>query len=139
VILGDNIFDADLSEAVMDFTDSQAKSECRLFFTHSDTPERFGAIKYGDVGGPIDIVEKANPAPSNDIIVGIYMYTPDVFEAIRTLKPSGRGELEVTDLNKWYFDNDHSECIIHPLNGWWTDCGTFETIKTAEELVRGLK
>jgi glucose-1-phosphate thymidylyltransferase len=137
VILGDNIFTHDISEAVMDFTDSNCKSECRLFYTRSSTPERFGAIKYGDVGGPIDIIEKANPAPSNDIITGIYMYTPDVFEVIRGLKPSDRGELEVTDLNKWYFHNDHSECVIHQLHGEWTDCGTFETIDRAEQLVRG--
>jgi len=136
VILGDNIFETSIKEEVRDFATSQCPSEARLFFTHSSTPERFGCVVYGDAGGPIDIVEKQSPAPSNDIITGIYMYTPDVFEFIKTLKPSNRGELEVTDLSRYYFHNDHSECVIHELKGWWTDAGTFETIAKAEEYVR---
>jgi glucose-1-phosphate thymidylyltransferase len=136
VILGDNIFEASIFPEVADFIDSKCKTEARLFYTHSDTPEKFGCLVYGDVGGPVDIVEKPKAPPSNDIVTGIYMYTPDVFEVIKTLKPSNRGELEVTDLSRYYMLNDTSECVIHELKGWWSDCGSLESIAKAEVLVR---
>jgi len=138
VMLGDNVFSFPISVEVNDFRGSKCPSECRLFFTHSDTPERFGCIEY-DEGSPKDIVEKRTPAPSNDILTGMYMYTPDVFEYIKTIERSARGELEVTDLNRIYMHNDHSEFIMHPLKGWWSDCGTFESIWKAEQLVRGIR
>jgi len=135
VMLGDNVFTHPIKTEVEDFRGSQCKSECRLFFTHSETPERFGCIEY-DGNSPKDIVEKRTPAPSNDIITGMYMYTPDVYDLIRGMARSPRGELEVTDLNRIYMHNDHSEFIMHPLNGWWTDCGSFDSIWNAEQLVR---
>lgn len=134
VVLGDNIFNADLKEDVKKFRASKNKSQANLFCYHSTTPERFGVIKYSNEGKVIDIVEKPIKPPSNWIITGIYMYTPDVFDVIRTLKPSNREELEISDVNRFYIKRERA--IITSLQGKWTDAGTFETLIKAEELVR---
>jgi glucose-1-phosphate thymidylyltransferase len=98
-----------------------------------ETPERFGVLIRDAEGRAMDIIEKPNPAPSKEILVGAYFYTPDVFDIIKTCRPSARGELEVTDLNRWYIKNGKAQ--VAKMNGRWTDCGTFETLATAERMV----
>jgi len=134
VVLGDNIFNAGLKEDVKKFKNLKSKSQANLFCYHSNTPERFGVIKYSKEGKVVDIIEKPINPPSNWIITGIYMYTPDVFDVIRTLKPSKRGELEITDVNRFYIKKER--VIITPLPGKWTDAGNFETLLKAEEQVQ---
>jgi glucose-1-phosphate thymidylyltransferase len=137
VLLGDNIFDEDLSPEVDRFSKSVDARQSVLFYKHSKTPERFGVLKTEETDGfsPrfTDIIEKPKEFISNNIVVGIYLYTPDVFDIIKTLKPSSRNELEITDVNRLYIKFGHARII--PLSGNWTDCGTFESLKTAEKQV----
>ena len=133
VLLGDNIFDMSLRYYVKDFGDSKEVSEAWLFSTVVETPERFGVLIRDTNDKPVDIIEKPNPAPSKEILVGAYFYTPDVFDIIKTCRPSARGELEVTDLNRWYIKNGKAQ--IAKMNGRWTDCGSFETLAIAEKMI----
>ena len=91
-------------------------------------PENFGVVAYGDDGGVADIVEKAgvvdtryDAPPSNDAVVGLYCYPPDVFEIIDGLAPSSRGELEITDVNRVYAQRGDLE--VRRVEGWWHDGG----------------
>jgi len=129
VILGDNVFDMDLKEEVKDFENDTHNCRAVLFTQTSDTPHRFGVIKYKD-GEVCDILEKPKVAPSKEIVTGIYMYTPEVFQVIRTLKPSKRGEYEITDVNRIYIQTKLLKIV--KMRGNWTDCGTFETLMKAE-------
>lgn len=135
VILGDNIFNANIKYVVETFANDQEKESAVLFRQSSKTPERFGVLQYNDQGIVQDIVEKPKVPPSNDILVGIYMYTPDVFDKIRSIKPSGRGELEITDVNREYVKRKTAH--VFDLAGEWTDCGTFDTLLKAEKQVVG--
>ncbi len=91
-------------------------------------PENFGVVAYGEDGKVADIVEKAGVVdkrydrpPSNDAIVGLYCYPPDVFEIIDTLAPSNRGELEITDVNRVYAQR--GDLDVRRVEGWWHDGG----------------
>jgi len=133
VILGDNVFDMDLRKWVNEFESFDDVFSAYLFSVLSRTPERFGVIKWNDsMKTALDIIEKPKKFISNDVVVGIYMYTPDVFQKIKTLKPSERGELEITDVNRLYIKGDHAKIVN--VTGNWTDCGTFETLMRAEEI-----
>jgi len=136
VILGDNVFTMSLKKQVAEFRDNMAECKAILFVDKSDTPNRFGVLKYDRGGNIVDILEKPKKAPSRDIVTGIYMYTPDVFQVIKTLKPSGRGELEITDVNRTYIQTKRLK-IVH-MSGDWTDCGTFDTLLKAESQVSGV-
>ena len=137
VILGDNIFAMDLSEIVSDFASAEADSMATVFCKHSDNPERFGMLKYDRIDDEIlaiDVIEKPKEPVSDMILTGMYLYTPDVFDIIRGNKPSDRGELEITDVNRHYIKN--SKCNIVKVRGGWTDAGTFETLLMAEQQVK---
>ncbi len=128
VILGDNIFDFDLSNDLLCATmDGQAS----IAFKRVGDPERFGVMKFHPDGRPEIIIEKPEIAPSNRAVIGIYSYPADVFEKIKTLKPSARGEYEVTDLNNLYLKEGKMRC--YDLEGFWVDAGTFETYQQAFE------
>jgi len=130
VILGDNIFEDSLKEAVVDFDKKEHGS--KLFLKEVDDPERYGVAELsGDK--IVGIEEKPAKPKSNLSVTGIYMYDESVFDYIKTLKPSKRGELEITDVNNHYI---HSGTCYHEVfTGYWTDAGTFESLKTANELV----
>jgi glucose-1-phosphate thymidylyltransferase len=84
-------------------------------------------------GKVLRIVEKPADPVSRMAVIGIYMYDGRVWEIIDTLKPSERGELEITDVNNWYIDNGTMTCDV--MTGWWTDAGTFESLYSATSLV----
>lgn len=132
VILGDNLFDQSLREAVKDFQASTKKSEAVVFTKKTLTPERFGILYRDEAGQPIDIVEKPKDGKSDEAVTGIYMYTPDVFDIIKTIQPSQRGEYEITDVNRRFLKNGN--LFSWQMEGRWTDCGTHETLKLAEEM-----
>lgn len=136
VVLGDNIFNLDLKEYVTYFSKSDKEREAVLFSRFSKTPERFGVLKYDLQGRAEDVIEKPRDFISDKILVGIYMFTPDVFDIIKTLKPSERGELEITDVNRLYIKFGYSKIVNFEED--WTDCGTFDTLADAEEQVLGL-
>ena len=157
VILGDNVFDMELKECIEIFKKKEgspfngiksAMIKTALFSCYSDTPQRFGVLKFETAGAndypyaegsmmPVDVIEKPKDPPSNAIVTGIYMYRSDVFDVIRTLKPSDRGELEITDVNRRYIKA--KQALIVTMDGEWTDCGTFETLMAAEEQVKTTK
>ena len=130
VILGDNIFQHHLRFHAERFL--QQGSGARLLLKHVPDPERFGVAEFRE-GKILGIEEKPRKPRSNYAITGIYFYDSTVFEIIRTLRPSGRGELEITDVNNCYLQKGQLACDI--LEGWWTDAGTFESLVRASELV----
>ncbi len=131
VILGDNIIQYNVAKAVADFR-SQGRG-AKIILKEVHDPERFGVaeIKSGKV---IGIVEKPKQPKSNLAVIGIYLYDPRVFQIIKTLKPSDRGELEITDVNNWFIQDGSMSYEVLP--GWWTDAGTFESLHRASTLVK---
>ena len=132
VLLGDNIFDMPINKVVADFGSSTQEREAVLFRYPSDNPQRFGVLKFENEIA-VDVIEKPINPPSRMILTGIYFYTPDVFDIIRDLKKSDRGEYEITDVNRYYIRNRLA--TIETLYGKWTDCGTYETLLSAEKLM----
>jgi glucose-1-phosphate thymidylyltransferase len=131
VILGDNIFEDSLTEYVKNF--AVQKSGARIVLKEVADPVRFGVAELkGD--RVVGIEEKPAKPKSNLAVTGVYMYDSDVFEVIRTLKPSGRGEMEITDVNNVYIRR--GELAYDVFKGWWTDAGTFESWHLANELIR---
>jgi glucose-1-phosphate thymidylyltransferase len=130
VILGDNIFQDDITPFVKKF--EKQKSGARLLLKEVPDPERFGVaeVKGKKIAG---IEEKPKKPKSKLCVTGIYMYDEHVFDLVKGLKPSGRGELEITDVNNGYIAKDQLEFDV--LDGWWTDAGTFESLARANELV----
>lgn len=130
VILGDNIIEGSIRGAVEAFR--KQKAGARILLKEVDDPERFGVAELvGDrVAG---IEEKPKAAKSRYAVTGIYLYDETVFERVSQLKPSGRGELEITDVNNSYVKDGTLEWS--PLDGWWTDAGTFESLVRATNLV----
>ncbi len=123
VCLGDNIFEHAQAEAIRGWSDG-----AMVFVKDVPDPEHFGVIAYGEDGAVADIVEKAgvvdmryDAPPSNDAVVGLYCYPPDVFEIIETLEPSSRGELEITDVNRVYAQRGALD--VKRVEGWWHDGG----------------
>lgn len=130
VILGDNLIEKSIKKYVEDFM-KQDRGGKVLLKKVSD-PERFGVAEVK--GDKIVKIEEKPKRPKSDLAVtGIYMYDPRVFDIIKTLKPSGRGELEITDVNNKYIE--WGEMTFDVLDGWWTDCGTFESLLKANKLV----
>jgi len=131
VILGDNIIERSISAYVKNF---QAQgSGARILLKKVDDPQRFG-VPALDGDKIVRIDEKPKNPASSYAVTGIYMYDASVFEKIKTLKPSQRGELEITDVNNAYINEGNMRYDI--LDGWWTDAGTFESLLHASTLVR---
>jgi len=131
-ILGDNIFEDKLSKYAGKFAE-QTKG-AKIILKEVKDPNRFGVAEIkGD--RIIGIEEKPKRPKSSYAVTGIYMYDATVFEVIRKLKPSARGELEITDVNNEYIKN--GELTFDVFDGWWTDAGTFETLELATLLVEG--
>lgn len=131
VILGDNIFEDDISPYVKSFA---AQGEgARILLKAVEDPNRFGVAELkGD--RVVGIEEKPAQPKSNLAVTGIYMYDAGVFEIIESCKPSDRGELEITDVNNAYIRQGKMSFDL--LKGWWTDAGTFESLCRATMLVR---
>jgi glucose-1-phosphate thymidylyltransferase len=130
VILGDNIVEKSIKKEVEKF-EKQEKG-ARILLKEVENPERFGVAEIKD-GKIVRIIEKPKIPPSNLAVTGIYMYDNQVFDIIRTLKPSERGELEITDVNNKYLEMGQLTYGI--LDGWWTDAGTFDSLLKANILV----
>jgi glucose-1-phosphate thymidylyltransferase len=127
VILGDNIIENNVRDAVERF--EKQKTGAKILLKEVDDAHRFGVA---EIRGQqvIGIEEKPAAPKSAYAVVGIYMYDQTVFEKIKRLKPSGRGELEITDVNNFYIDE--MKLTYEILDGWWTDAGTFESLLHAK-------
>jgi glucose-1-phosphate thymidylyltransferase len=130
VVLGDNIIQGNVREAVEEF--KQQPTGAKILLKEVPDAERFGVAEIRD-GRIASIEEKPKHPKSNYAVIGIYMYDETVFEKVRVLVPSGRGELEITDVNNAYI-REGSMSYGH-LDGWWTDAGTFESLLRAANLV----
>lgn len=130
VVLGDNIIEGNIRVAADDYLRQGKGSKILLKKVHD--PQRFGVPEL-DGTRVIRIEEKPDDPKSDFAVIGIYFYDPSVFEIIKTLKPSGRGELEITDVNNHYIER--GEMTWGELDGWWTDAGTFESLLHATNLV----
>ena len=131
VALGDNIFSDDLSSKIKGF--EGANEGARLFLKKVPDPKRFGVAEIAR-GKIVSIVEKPSAPKSDYAVTGLYLYSSDVFGMIRKLKPSGRGELEITDVNNHYVKEGRAGHSV--LEGEWSDAGTFESLYKASEIAR---
>ena len=130
VILGDNIVEGSIKAAVSRFRRQPRGG--RIILKEVPDAERFGVAEVrGD--RVLSIAEKPKRPKSSYAVTGIYMYDAQVFEGVRTLRPSGRGELEITDVNNWYLKRGELMCEV--LDGWWTDAGTVASLHRAGNLV----
>lgn len=124
VILGDNIFEK-VESPLNTFVDDNAY----IYLKEVEDPERFGVPKLSDEGNVMGILEKPKNPPSKFAVTGLYIYPNDVFDFIKTLKPSQRGELEITDVNNWYIKQGRLKAVF--LDGFWSDAGTFKSLLKA--------
>ena len=124
VIAADNIYEDSFEKAVKSF-----KSGCRIFLNKVPDPERFGVLKFNKKGKPVDVVEKPKKFISNYVVTAMYIYDCRVFDIVKKMKPSGRGELEITDLIRWYLNR--GELDYRYLKGKYIDAGTFDSLLEA--------
>jgi len=126
VVLGDNIFERSQQDVLRAW--GERPERAHIFVKEVPDPEAFGVVVYDEAGTVVDIVEKAGVVdtryatpPSADAVVGLYCYPPDVFDLIDQLRPSSRGELEITDVNRHYAKDGRLD--VTSVDGWWEDAG----------------
>ncbi len=134
VILGDNILEKGIKPYVEEFI-TQEKG-AKILLKEVTNPQRFGVAEIEN-NRVVRIVEKPELPNTNYAVIGAYMYDSKVFDIIKTLTPSGRGELEITDVNNAY--GRSGELTFNILDGWWTDAGTFESLYRASQLVANMR
>jgi glucose-1-phosphate thymidylyltransferase len=130
VVLGDNIIEKSIRKAVDAF--KRQKNGARIMLKEVPDPHRFGVPVF-ERKRIVRVEEKPAKPASQYAVIGIYMYDERVFDFIKTLKPSQRGELEITDVNNFYIHDGKMEWDI--IDGWWSDAGTFESLQYAGNLV----
>ncbi|GLI09890.1 glucose-1-phosphate thymidylyltransferase [Paenibacillus tyrfis] len=133
VILGDNVFSDSIAPYVQNFKNQQTGAKILLQEVHD--PKRYGVPEL-DGDKIVSIEEKPQNPKSSYAVTGIYMFDSSVFDIIKTLKPSGRGELEITDVNNAYIGR--GQLTYDVLQGWWTDAGTHASLAKANELAQDL-
>ncbi|OGJ15856.1 spore coat protein [Candidatus Pacearchaeota archaeon RBG_13_36_9] len=129
VVLGDNIFEDHFKEDALSF-----KEGARIFLKEVVDPERFGVAELDSNNKVENIVEKPTSPKTNYAVTGLYIYDADVFKIIKTLKPSARGELEITDVNNQYISKGKMDARF--VKGFWSDTGTFESLHRASAFLR---
>jgi len=130
VVLGDNIIQGNIRAAVEAY--GRQGDGAKILLKKVKDPQRFGVPRL-DGNRVISIDEKPSKPQSDYAVIGVYMYDSNVYDIIRSLKPSGRGELEITDVNNAYIARN--AMTWEELEGWWTDAGTFESLLHASNLV----
>lgn len=131
VVLGDNIFERSFAPSLGRFR--RQVGGARVLLKETADPRRYGVARLEN-GRIAEIVEKPDDPPSNLAVPGVYMYNADVFDVIRTLRPSARGEFEISGVNDHYARRGTLEHDLHP--GWWIDAGTFDSLLDAGNRVR---
>ncbi len=129
MILGDNIFEDDLNEDIKSFS-----SGGRVFAKKVKDPERFGVVEFDNNKKAISIEEKPKLPKSDYAVTGIYIYDNKVVEIAKNIKPSPRGEIEITDINNYYLKNNKLD--VRLINGEWLDAGTFDSYLEAQILAK---
>jgi len=130
VILGDNVYEKSVRESVAEFM--RRGRGAKIHLKRVENPQRFG-VPIIDGDRIVRIEEKPRVPKSEYAVTGLYMFDRTVFDIIKTLKPSGRGELEITDVNNAYIDRGEMSYAI--IDGWWSDAGTFDSLLRTNILV----
>lgn len=131
VILGDNVFEkVEVDKSLITTGDNAI-----VFLKDVEDPQRFGVATFDKDGNVIEIEEKPKVPKTNYAVTGLYVYPPDVFDFIKILKPSARGELEITDVNNFYIKNKRLKAI--KLDRFWSDAGTFPSLMRASVFLWG--
>ncbi len=133
--LGDNLLRAGVKQFAYEF--EQAQPDAMILLARVEHPNRFGVVELDGAGKVVRLVEKPEVPPSNLALVGVYMFSDPVFEAVEAIKPSPRGELEITDALQWLVDNGYA-VMPHQVEGWWKDTGKPEDLLEANRLVLDL-
>jgi len=131
VILGDNIFEENMAKYIIDF--ERQEKGAKLFFKEVSDPERFGIGEFQN-NKLVGMEEKPTQPKSNMACTGLYMYDNQVFDVVKTLKPSQRGELEITDVNNFYINQ--GTATYETLKSFWSDAGTFKTLFESAEFMK---
>lgn len=136
MILGDNIFyGAGLSRELSKARKNAGNNRATVFGYHVDDPERFGIVEFDANGKVLSVEEKPEKPKSKFAITGLYFYDNSVIEKAKTLKPSARGELEITDLNRLFLEEDRLDVITLNTGYGWFDTGTFASLNEASQFV----
>lgn len=133
MVLGDNVFEDSFEGFVKEAMDNPDKAIVGT--TEVDNPTAFGNVEFDSKQNIVRIVEKPKEALSSSIVIGLYSYPVDVFDVIKNLKPSNRGEFEITDVNNYYLENKRLGC--YPLKGFWVDAGTIPNWHKANKFFGG--
>ncbi|MCL2017348.1 MAG: glucose-1-phosphate thymidylyltransferase RfbA [Alphaproteobacteria bacterium] len=136
LILGDNIFHMGGQEKSFSDKVVAAQDNATVFGYHVSDPERFGVVEFDDKGRAVSIEEKPKIPKSNYAVVGLYFYPGDVVEKAKSLKPSARGEYEITDLNKQYLDQGRLNVVTMPRGCAWLDAGTPDSLVESSNYVQ---
>ena len=129
MILGDNIFEDDFTEDIKSF-----KSGGKIFAKEVPDPERFGIVEFDENKKAVSIEEKPAKPKSNYCVTGLYIYDSRVVKVAKELKPSNRGEIEITDINNYYLKK--GELDVAMVKGEWIDAGTFDSLLYAQNLAK---
>jgi len=133
LILGDNLFGDDFKDAFQSF--KKQKQGAKVVIKQVKDPHRFGVVKFDGIGKKIvNIIEKPQNPPSDWAVTGLYLYDNRVFDVIKNLKPSARGEYEITDVNNYYVNEGTMDFI--KAKKFWIDAGTFDSLHEANILIR---
>tara|TARA_B100000963_G_scaffold121937_1_gene106325 strand:+ start:5751 stop:6641 length:891 start_codon:yes stop_codon:yes gene_type:complete len=134
LILGDNIFYGKaLDNLLISAKNNLLKDYSTIFSIQTENPNQFGVIRFSKKGDMIEIVEKPKENIGNRIVSGIYFYTNDVVKAAKKLKPSSRGELEITDINNYYLNKSRLKCLNLDSSFFWSDTGTYDSLLKASK------
>jgi glucose-1-phosphate thymidylyltransferase len=134
LILGDNIFYGDNLRALLRDSARQSRG-ATVFACWVDDPERYGVIEFDASHRPLRIIEKPKVPPSNYAVTGLYFYDERVVDVVREMKPSARGELEITDLNQWYLERGELHVERFGRGYAWLDAGTHESLLEASQFI----
>ena len=130
--LGDNLLPSGITALVQEF--AERKPDAMILLTAVPDPQRFGVAVLND-DGRVQVLEEKPENPRSDLaLVGVYLFTSAIFDAVRAIKPSARGELEITDAIQWLIDNGR-EVLPHLVKGWWKDTGKLEDMLEANRIV----
>jgi glucose-1-phosphate thymidylyltransferase len=137
MILGDNIFYGNgLRAALHRAVENSKLGKATVFGYHVDDPERFGVVEFNEEGRAISLEEKPKKPKSNYAVTGLYFYDNRVVDFAKNVKPSSRGELEITDLNRMYLDDDSLDVVTFGRGFTWLDTGTHESLAEATAFVK---